>query len=276
MLGRRGPGAGGVHQRRAARAGAPRRRGHARRPRRGRARPGVARWLAEEGTFTARKNVELLREFAARPARPDARAADRAALPALARWRSAGPAGSRRSTSAATRSRAADDGALRARPAGRGRRDDRVRARAALGRLPGGAAARRALRRAPLRAPQRARPGARARRRAAPRRLRRGLDQARPDRDPRHQQARRRGDGELPGGGPAGGRAAQPAPNPGREQIDALLAERKPDLVTVEGWRAIDRHELERGRSEQRPRVKLASREELLAAASAGPAAARP
>jgi ferredoxin/flavodoxin---NADP+ reductase len=58
-------------------------------------------------------------------------------------------------------------------------------------------------------------------------------------------------------------------PNPGREQIDALLAERKPDLVTVEGWRAIDGQELERGRSEQRPRVKLASRHELLAAAAA-------
>ena len=29
------------------------------------------RWLAEEGTFTARKNVELLREFAARPPRPE-------------------------------------------------------------------------------------------------------------------------------------------------------------------------------------------------------------
>jgi ferredoxin--NADP+ reductase len=57
--------------------------------------------------------------------------------------------------------------------------------------------------------------------------------------------------------------------NPGREQIDALLAERKPDLVTVEGWRAINAHELERGRSEKRPRVKLASRDELLAAAQA-------
>jgi ferredoxin--NADP+ reductase len=52
-----------------------------------------------------------------------------------------------------------------------------------------------------------------------------------------------------------------------RDGIDALLAERKPDLVTVEGWRAIDVHELERGRSEERPRVKLASRDELLAAA---------
>ena len=57
-------------------------------------------------------------------------------------------------------------------------------------------------------------------------------------------------------------------PNPDREQIDALLAERKPDLITVEDWRAINGHELERGRSERRPRVKLASRDELLAAAA--------
>jgi ferredoxin--NADP+ reductase len=58
-------------------------------------------------------------------------------------------------------------------------------------------------------------------------------------------------------------------PTPGREHIDALLAERRVHPVTVEGWRAIDGHELERGRSEQRPRVKLASRDELLAAAAA-------
>ncbi len=58
-------------------------------------------------------------------------------------------------------------------------------------------------------------------------------------------------------------------PNPGREQIDALLAKRKPDLVTVEGWRAIDGQELERGRNELRPRVKFASRDELLEAATA-------
>jgi ferredoxin/flavodoxin---NADP+ reductase len=57
-------------------------------------------------------------------------------------------------------------------------------------------------------------------------------------------------------------------PNPDREQIDALLAERKPDLVSVEGWRAIDADEVRRGREQQRPRVKLSSREELLAAAS--------
>jgi ferredoxin--NADP+ reductase len=58
-------------------------------------------------------------------------------------------------------------------------------------------------------------------------------------------------------------------PEGGREQIDALLAERKPDLVTVEGWRAIDAHEVREGDERQRPRVKLASRDELLAAAGA-------
>src|SRR5206468_2474658 len=56
-------------------------------------------------------------------------------------------------------------------------------------------------------------------------------------------------------------------PRPDREQIDALLAERARGLVTADGWRAIAELELERGRSEGRPRVKLASRDELLAAA---------
>ena len=36
--------------------------------------------------------------------------------------------------------------------------------------------------------------------------------------------------------------------------------------MTVDGWRAIDAIERERGRDADRPRVKLASREELLAA----------
>jgi ferredoxin/flavodoxin---NADP+ reductase len=59
---------------------------------------------------------------------------------------------------------------------------------------------------------------------------------------------------------------ALPAPEAGREQLDALLADRVRDLVTVEGWRAIDAQEREQGRRADRPRVKLASREELLAA----------
>jgi ferredoxin--NADP+ reductase len=66
---------------------------------------------------------------------------------------------------------------------------------------------------------------------------------------------------------------ALPAPGrPDRAQLDALLAERQPKLVTAEGWRAIDANELERGRAEDRPRVKLASREELLEAAGTGSA----
>jgi ferredoxin--NADP+ reductase len=60
---------------------------------------------------------------------------------------------------------------------------------------------------------------------------------------------------------------AVPEPEGTREELDALLAERKPDLVTVEGWRAIDAHERERGRAARRPRVKLASRDELLSKA---------
>ena len=54
---------------------------------------------------------------------------------------------------------------------------------------------------------------------------------------------------------------------PTSEPIDALLAERKVDVVTADGWRAIDGRELEAGRGAERPRVKLASRDELLAAA---------
>ena len=63
--------------------------------------------------------------------------------------------------------------------------------------------------------------------------------------------------------------ALAPPANPDRAQIDALLAERAPDIVTIDGWRAIDRLERERGRDARRPRVKLASREELLSAAAA-------
>jgi ferredoxin/flavodoxin---NADP+ reductase len=62
---------------------------------------------------------------------------------------------------------------------------------------------------------------------------------------------------------------ALPEPEqPGREAIDALLAERQPDHVTVEGWRAIDAHE--RTQAEHRPRVKLTTRDELLERARSG------
>ena len=55
--------------------------------------------------------------------------------------------------------------------------------------------------------------------------------------------------------------------DPGPEAIDALLAERRPDHVTYAGWEAIDRVERAAGEPRDRPRVKLCSFEELLAAA---------
>jgi ferredoxin--NADP+ reductase len=64
----------------------------------------------------------------------------------------------------------------------------------------------------------------------------------------------------------AAGALAAPE-RPGPEPIEALLRERKPGLVTADAWRAIDAHERKAGEATGRPRVKLASRDELLAAA---------
>jgi ferredoxin/flavodoxin---NADP+ reductase len=230
--------------------------------------PVSRRWLAKEGTFTARKNLELLREFAARPARPGARRRIRLRFlrsPVALRGNGRVEAIDVRRNEIAV----GEDGSLRARPAS----EDLETIECGLVLRSVG------YRAVPL-----------------------------PDVpfDERHfVLPNERGrvlapDGEtLPGvyavgwikRGPTGilgtnkrdadetvrclvadlaaGALPQP-PKPAREAIDALLAERKPDLVTAEGWRTIDAHELERGRSEQRPRVKLASREELLASAAAG------
>jgi ferredoxin--NADP+ reductase len=49
--------------------------------------------------------------------------------------------------------------------------------------------------------------------------------------------------------------------------LDALLAERGVDVVVYAGWEAIDALERERGSSQGRPRVKLTTWDELLAAA---------
>ena len=51
--------------------------------------------------------------------------------------------------------------------------------------------------------------------------------------------------------------------------IRRLLRERKPELVTYEGWREIDRHERARGEPQGRPRVKLTRIEEMLRVAAA-------
>ena len=50
--------------------------------------------------------------------------------------------------------------------------------------------------------------------------------------------------------------------------IESLLRERGPELLTFEGWRAIDAAEQERGRSQGRPRVKFCRVEEMVEAAS--------
>ncbi|HEV7882522.1 MAG TPA: FAD-dependent oxidoreductase [Solirubrobacteraceae bacterium] len=236
--------------------------------------PVSARWLAEDGTFTARTNVELLREFAARPARPDARR--RIALrflrsPAQIRGTARVEAVDVRRNEIVR----ADDGSLRAR--GVGEEMETIECGLVLRSV--------GYRAVPL-----------------------------PDVpfDERHfvlPNTRGRvlgaGGDPLPGvyavgwikRGPTGilgtnkrdaeetvgclaedlaGDALAPPPEPDRDAVDALLAERAPDLVTVDGWRAIDAHELGRGRSAQRPRVKLASRDELLGAAGdTKPAAAR-
>jgi ferredoxin/flavodoxin---NADP+ reductase len=51
---------------------------------------------------------------------------------------------------------------------------------------------------------------------------------------------------------------------PQADALEALLRERKPDLVTYEGWSEIDRHERAAGEPAGRPRVKLTRIEEML------------
>jgi ferredoxin/flavodoxin---NADP+ reductase len=59
-----------------------------------------------------------------------------------------------------------------------------------------------------------------------------------------------------------------PAPeDPDRDSLEELLGERAPEHVTYAGWEAIDRREKEAGEPHGRPRVKLCSFEELLEAA---------
>jgi ferredoxin--NADP+ reductase len=56
-----------------------------------------------------------------------------------------------------------------------------------------------------------------------------------------------------------------PAPSePERDALETLLAERQPDVVSYAGWQAVDRAEREAGEPHGRPRVKLCSFEELL------------
>jgi ferredoxin/flavodoxin---NADP+ reductase len=56
---------------------------------------------------------------------------------------------------------------------------------------------------------------------------------------------------------------------PDATAVEALLRSRQPELVTYSGWEAIDRHERALGEPAGRPRVKLTSIEELLRVAAA-------
>jgi len=64
----------------------------------------------------------------------------------------------------------------------------------------------------------------------------------------------------------AAGAVIEPA-DPAPQSVEALLNERRPDHVTYSGWQAIDALERATGEPHGRPRVKLASFDELLAAA---------
>ena len=66
----------------------------------------------------------------------------------------------------------------------------------------------------------------------------------------------------------ANGRAHIPA-QPDGQAVEALLRERQPELVSYAGWEAIDRHERALGEPAGRPRVKVTSIEEMLEIAAA-------
>jgi ferredoxin--NADP+ reductase len=65
---------------------------------------------------------------------------------------------------------------------------------------------------------------------------------------------------------------ALPAPAGRPEELDRLLAERQPDLVTWLHWQKLGLHEVARGRPAGRPRAKLVRVEDMLAAIRDGSA----
>ena len=70
-------------------------------------------------------------------------------------------------------------------------------------------------------------------------------------------------DASPDGDGPEHARRA-----PDGAAVERLLRERQPELVTYEGWAAIDRHERSLGEAAGRPRVKLTRIEEMLRVAA--------
>ena len=226
-------------------------------------------WLGEEGTFTARKNVELLREFAAQPGGTGAgRRIVLRFLSSPVEIRGAGEVEAidvRRNEIVR-----AEDGTLRARPAG----DDVETIECGL-----------VLRSVGYRAVPLPDVPFDERHFVLPNDRGRVLDGERErlpgvyavgwiKRGPTGILGTNKRDAEETVSQLVEDLRAGLLPEPAGGDIDALLSERKPDLVTVDGWRAIDAAELERGRDEDRPRVKLGARDDLLAAAAREPARA--
>jgi ferredoxin/flavodoxin---NADP+ reductase len=73
---------------------------------------------------------------------------------------------------------------------------------------------------------------------------------------------------DLPAAGANGGPPAHTPTDPRADAVEELLHERQPDLVTYAGWESIDRRERALGEPAGRPRVKLTSIDELLRAAA--------
>ena len=70
------------------------------------------------------------------------------------------------------------------------------------------------------------------------------------------------------GDGSAGGDSVHLPANPDADAVEALLRSRQPELITYTGWQAIDRHERSLGEPAGRPRVKLTRIEEMLSIAA--------
>jgi ferredoxin--NADP+ reductase len=223
-------------------------------------------WLETEGTFTARKNVELLQEFAARPARADA--ARRVALRFLRSPVAIRGEGRVEAVDIqANQIIRTDDGALRARPAGDA--VETIECGLVL-RSVGYQAV--PLPDVPFDERSYILPHDRGRVLAPDGDHVRGVYAVGwIKRGPTGILGTNKRDAEETVSclveDLAEGRLEQPA-DATPEAIAALLDQRTPDLVTADGWHAIDRLERERGASESRPRVKLASRDDLFAATS--------
>ncbi|PNY82674.1 FAD-dependent oxidoreductase [Deinococcus koreensis] len=56
-----------------------------------------------------------------------------------------------------------------------------------------------------------------------------------------------------------------PAPQPGRAEVDALLASRGVEVYSFQDWQALDAHELAQGQAQGRPRHKVVHLREMLA-----------